>query len=245
MVEQRHLSRAPIIEALVDIRVTLAPNVNAARLKSFHSSISTEYPKEQELREKRFEFKIKPEVLETAASSVRGYRYFSADDKQVIQARLDGFTFSKLRPYETWEKLREEAYRLWIIYVKLFNPERINRVALRYINRIEIPLPHIDLRDYLTAPPEVPGGLPQRIDNFLVRIVIPEPSLGATAIITQALEPLTNQKIAPVILDIDVFKLGKFGRDGKDAWETIDKLRDLKNRIFFESITEKTVELYE
>lgn len=244
MVEQRHLPRAPITEALVDIQVKLPPNVDVAKLKSMHGLISEKYPKHAELVRSHFTFVPQKKSAETTPVCVCGYKYTSADDKQVIQVRLDGFTFSRLRPYKTWESLRKEAYLLWGIYVKLFSPEIITRVALRYINRLEIPQPLRDFRDYLTAPPEVPQNLPQEISSFLTRIVIPEPSLNATAIITQALAT-TDQKIVPVILDIDVFKVAQFNTDGKEVWETIDKLRVLKNNIFFESITEKIVELYQ
>ena len=97
----------------------------------------------------------------------------------------------------------------------------------------------------MVTPPEVPEKLPQGLSSFLTRVVIPIPSLGATAIIIQALEGISDPSIIPIILDIDVFKEAQFDANGKDAWETIDKLRDLKNEMFFQSITEKTVELFQ
>ena len=47
-----------------------------------------------------------------------------------------------------------------------------------------------------------------------------------------------------VILDIEVFKKSNKGINEKSVWTTINKMRELKNRIFFEMITEKTVRLY-
>ena len=52
-------------------------------------------------------------------------------------------------------------------------------------------------------------------------------------------------ELAPIILDIDVFKLRPEGIEEKDAWDTIEKLRHLKNQIFFKSITNKLKEMYE
>jgi uncharacterized protein (TIGR04255 family) len=100
-----------------------------------------------------------------------------------------------------------------------------------------------DFSDYLTAPPVVPDGLPQGVSSFLTRVVIHEPSTGANAVITQALEPVGGE-VAPVILDIDVFKLRPEGIEENDAWDTIEKLRHFKNQIFFQSITEKLKEMY-
>ena len=78
---------------------------------------------------------------------------------------MDGFTFSRLKPYETWENLRDEAYRLWQKYREITSPEII-RVALRYINKLEFPLPIKNFSDYLTAAPIVPAELPQGVSSF-------------------------------------------------------------------------------
>lgn len=246
MAVQRHLPRAPITEALIDIRVKLPHEVNVAKLKTIHASISNEYMQVGEHVMGEVKFKIPEKSVETAPINVYGYQYISSDKKQVMQARLDGFTFSRLKPYQTWESLRKEADKLWKIYASLFYPEHITRVALRYINCLEVPLPSIEFKDYLVAPPAVPEKLPQGLSSFLTRVVIPIPSLGATAIIIQAFEGTSDPNIVPsIILDIDVFKEAQFNASGEDAWETINKLHDLKNEIFFQSITEKTAELFQ
>ena len=49
---------------------------------------------------------------EEKSSTQLGFRYTNADRKQVIQAGINGFTFSRLRPYEDWMSLRREAERL-------------------------------------------------------------------------------------------------------------------------------------
>jgi uncharacterized protein (TIGR04255 family) len=246
MAKQRYLKNAPIIEALIDIQVRLPAKIDVLTLKAIHSSISQQYPKEQERLKGSFELKIgkSPEAT-TKDVSHYGYSFSSTDDKQIVQIRLDGFTFSRLKPYETWKSLQKEADRLWNLYVKLAYPELITRVALRYINRLEIPLPFKDFGEYITAPPAVPPNLSGGISSFLTRIVMPDPKLNATTIITQALEPIIGDKVVSIILDIDVFKTGEFNPDGKEAWETISQLRHLKNKIFFESIAEEMAKLCE
>ena len=41
-----------------------------------------------------------------------GYIFASSDERQIFQARLDGFSFSRLAPYDRWETFRDEARRL-------------------------------------------------------------------------------------------------------------------------------------
>jgi len=244
LVEYQTLRRAPITEALIDIRVKLTPELDVKQIDSFYESIKHDYPQKQEQRLSQVEVEQKPgEGLIKSSTKINGYRYISSDKKQIAQARLDGFTFSRLHPYTTWEDLRSEAYKLWLLYKQVTTPELITRVALRYINNLKIPMPIKDFSDFLTAPPQVPEKLPQGVSSFITRVVIYEPTIGANAIITQALEQIATD-VVPIILDIDVFKFQSEGIEEKEAWDTIEKLRNFKNQIFFKSITNKLEEMY-
>jgi uncharacterized protein (TIGR04255 family) len=246
MAEYPFLKNAPIIEAVIDIRVKARDDLTVEQLDAIHDSISDQYPnkKARHKWEGRFEFKKGEPPISSGTEAIDGYIFTSADQKQVFQARLDGFTFSRLKPYKTWEHLRDEAYKIWLRYKEITSPE-ITRVALRYINKIEIPLPIRDFSEYLNAAPIIPKGLPQGVSSFLTRVVIHEPVIDAFAIITHALEQIINPNILPIILDIDVFKQKSEGISEKDAWDTLEKLRYFKNKIFFENITEKTKEIFQ
>ena len=244
MAEYQILRRAPITEALIDIRVKLTPDLDVRQIESIYESIKPDYPQKQEQRLSQVEVEQKPgEGLIKSSTKINGYRYISSDKKRIAQARLDGFTFSRLHPYTTWEDLRSEAYKLWLLYKQVTTPELITRVALRYINNLNIPMPIKDFSDFLTAPPQVPEELPQGVSSFITRVVIHEPTIGTNAIITQALEQIATD-VVPIILDIDVFKLQSEGIEEKEAWDTIEKLRNFKNQIFFKSITNKLKEMY-
>jgi uncharacterized protein (TIGR04255 family) len=240
------LRKAPITEALIDIRVKLRKDFDISQLESIHGSISEQYPikKIMKRREDKITIEEGKPTVSAGEEIVYGYRYISDDQKQIFQARIDGFTFNRLKPYVTWDNMRDEAYRLWKIYTDYTSPELITRVALRYINNLNIPMPIEDYGDFLTAPPIVPEELPQEVSSFLNRVQINEPSLKVFGIIIQALDQIIDPKFAPIILDIDVFKLNQDGFEGRDAWETIEKLRSFKNKIFFNSITNKLKEAY-
>ncbi len=245
MAIHRHLSRAPITEALIDLRVKLSPEMqDVAHLERIHEQIKEQFPERKSQYEQIFEFHAGPSPTEKSVRNHVGYRLTSGDGKRVIQATVKGFTFSRLKPYETWENLRAEAYEIWKLYEETVRPEAITRVATRFINQIEISMPMRDFSDYLTAAPIVPEKLPQGLASYYTRLVLLDPATGAVAIVTQAFEPGANPQVVPVILDIVVYKEKSF-ENQVDAWDTIDKLRPFKNLIFFESITDKTAELYQ
>lgn len=244
--ETRHLRNAPIKEALIDLQVALPQDAGIELLDKCDKEISEGYRTKKPIKVGTFGVNWSEDqpLTTTMDHEILGYRYESDDKTQVVQVRTNGFTFSKLERYTTWEDMKAEARRLWTVYADATSPEVITRVATRYINVMRIPLPIRDFEEYLTAPPQVPNNLPQGINSYLTRIVLPEPNLGAVGIITQALEKLEKES-APIVLDIDVFVGKHFDASSEEYWGCLEKLRTFKNQIFFGSITEKTGGLFE
>lgn len=242
--------KAPITEALLDIRVELPTDTSLNTLELYQNEIKERYP----IKEERFEWKTgiefqsgKPQISEHSGGR-KGYLFRSADKLKVVQSRLDGFTFNKLKPYEHWEVFRDEAEELWNHYIDIARPTKVVRMALRYINRIELPLPFDDLKEYILTGPELAPELKLPLSNFLVRLEIFNNDLDCKAIITETLEkPITRQDktFFPLIFDIDVFKVVNNDPSDKESWEIFESLRNFKNDIFFESITPKTKELFQ
>ena len=92
-----------------------------------------------------------------------------------------------MKVYSTFTKA-PIAEAILDIQVEPARPNRLKRLALRYINRIEIPLPIRDFKDYLLTIPEIAPGLPQALSNFIMRLVIPNPEMEATAVINVIME---------------------------------------------------------
>ena len=240
------LSKAPITEALVDIRCKLPKGFNVDQFKTIGAKISEDYPLEKTMRvhETKIDVKDAEQIVRTH-EKINGYLYESSNRTKLVQLRLDGFTFNRLKPYNNWIEVRDEALRLWNLYIELVKPEVINRIALRYINNLNVPMPVRDFRDYLTCPPEAPEGETTGISGFFYRVVVATEDSRLTAIITQALEPKVDvENYLPIILDIDVIKFTTDGFLEEDILAILEKLRDFKNQIFFSSITKKLLEEY-
>ena len=244
MVVPRHLSRAPIREAIVDVRTY--PFREGLDFKKARERLTADFPKVDAIRMRTFGLESDRADFRTRASEhIRGIRLASQDGRYVVQFRSDGFTFSRLPPYETWEVLRARAAELWSVFAETAKPERVTRLAVRYINLLGLPLPIEDMGDFLVCPPDVPAELGFNVTSFLSRIVMTDPTArGTIAILTQALESPTPTTV-PITLDIDVFRESESQPSADAMWATLEQLRVIKNRIFFESITERTARLFE
>jgi uncharacterized protein (TIGR04255 family) len=243
-----HFPNAPIVEALLDIRTTLPIEFEVKKLAEFHERIKSDFPIKEERMSWQAGFEIKPgnhPELTPPKADIDGYFFYPNDRKKIVQARLDGFTFNRLKPYTNWEDFVNEAEKFWQYYIEIAKPVKVIRIALRYINRIEIPIPFKDFEEYILTVPRIGDGIPKAPSSLFMRLVIPNPEIEATAIITETTDRIdvkTNK--FPLIFDIDVFIEQPFEPQSKNIWIAMDKLRNFKNDIFFSSLTEKAKELF-
>ena len=250
----KHLSHAPIIEAVIDIR---ASSNELLEEMSFKSQIEPKLVNYQFLdspREIQFHLQHVVGYKESTPSSPiikdlgwKGLRFRSNDGKQIVQFNKDGFGFNRLAPYLNWESLHDEAIRLWKHYVALARPIEINRLGVRFINRFQMPVGEVRFQDYLTPSPEAPGGLDLPFINFLHQDTLAVPEYPFVINIVKTIQPPSVPDGMPLtlVLDIDVFTMNVFDFDEEILKRKLSEMRWLKNKVFFGSITEKTLKLFE
>ena len=246
MARQRHLNSAPIREALIDFQFDHPVTLDL--IEEFSNFHSDKYPLKTDLWQSIIGIEVHGIDAKNNSKVDRlGKRLSSEQHSFILQVRKNGFTVSRLNPYKDWNELKSETLKLWNKFMEIAKIDSVNRVAVRYINELKLPLPVMDFGDYLVCPPEVPKALPQAINGFMTRVVIPsEEDRSEVAVVTQALESNSrDQSNISVILDIDIFKIWDIPISGSLVWSCLDKLREKKNMIFFEHLQERTVELYE
>ncbi len=249
MARERHLSRAPIVEAVFDVKVKMQAGFEVQTLLEAQGELAPEYPQKEDMSQ--FEFGVQQAVGKAPEQhfkdlGILGYRFTTADKRQIVQFRLDGFTFSRLAPYTQWEFVLEEASRLWKIFERTARLEEALRIAVRYINRLPFPKNKIeDFSPFLTAPPPLPKELNLFVNHFVSRVTVSDPNSQLVANMIQAVQPDPSDNLVPVILDIDVFETGPFAPRADVITPRFPALRIFKNKLFFSSLTEDAVTLFE
>jgi uncharacterized protein (TIGR04255 family) len=246
MVEYPNLSKAPVAEAVIEVRVRMAGPVADGSYLAFRDRLKGKLPKAQNIRfvMAHLHFDSAEAVKNDLAHSLIGVRLDSEDGKWVVQAKSDGLTVSRMAPYAKWDVLIAELQELWPEYVQVFQPEAIVRLGVRYINKIALPgSDHVDLDTVLTVGPKIPAQLPQNLSQFLTRVVLPIEGEGIVLVISQTLQPEPTDATAPlghVLLDIDASCEESMAVESPDMWQRLSTLRDVKNMAFFGSLTEPT-----
>ena len=236
------LQNAPITEAVIDIRVERRPNVTLQELSLFTNGFELEFPNRAEQRSLKARIDMsKGEAPPTAAD---GYVFKSLDQKSIVQVGFDGLTISRLNPYENWSVFAELAKRLWQRYIDTSHPTKVVRLGVRYINRIDLDIGS-DLFGTILTGPQIALALPQNMLDFFMRLLIPDES-GAVAIIHQTFShPEVGESTRSLIFDVDAIKNVDIDpRATEEISGVFEELRRFKNRVFFNSLTNRTLERY-
>ncbi len=246
MSNELHFDRSPLTEAVIEIRVQMPSGVSLENLAALQAGQENDYPTRRDRLFVEGQFSTDPQVPPAVGNRLHvGYDFVSADERQIVQVRLDAFAFSRLWPYENWTTFRDEARRWWDIYQKITKPTAITRIAVRYINRIDLPELRVDLKEYLRTGPEISPTLPQGLSAYFMQLQIPLANLNALLSLNQALvmPEMANGLSASIILDIDLSRQGNVPQSDEEVWEYLEQLRNQKNEVFLGCITETTERL--
>ncbi len=243
MAYKQKYDKPPITEAVAQLRLseplddTSFDRVKSA-LRDRHNSV-----------EPIHQFTTQYDLQNTSVSNEHeeiGCKFVSNDGAENVTVTKSEITPSRLAPYPGWERFSKMANS----YFDLWNDAsetspNINRIGLRYINRIDIPYrgnPNLRIEDYFSVSVNMPD--PEgTIYDYLIRMVVPTSKKSFKAIIHAGSVKPHLVGHGSFLLDIDIF-CTPFNGDYSDLNDTLDVMRGLKNEQFESFITDKTRELF-
>lgn len=247
--EFQHLPQAPIVEAVIDIRARSTVPFNEESLRPQVEAALTGYQFLDSHQEIQHELKL--DVGQAPSQITRfdwkGLRFQSGDKKHVAQFNRDGFVFSRLEPYIDWPQLYGEAMKLWETYLELAKPVAIDRLGLRFINRIQLPVGELQFEDYMKSAPQPPQGLDLPFAGFMHQNTLAVPNQPYVINIVKTIQPpaFDEGSGAALILDIDVMATQGYALDdGAELKRHLLEMQWLKNKAFFGTITDKACALF-
>jgi uncharacterized protein (TIGR04255 family) len=245
MAKQRHLPNAPIIEAIIDVRVETPPNFDPACLDTAGKALGDFYLPPEPLTHANIAINLQAkEPATTVTKQADGFRYWSTDRKYVAVFKPTGFGFSRLEKYTEWPDVFNRASAAWKVYQDIVHPQKAIRTAVRYINRLVFPVSSFGgLSEFLVIPINMPSGMPPA-QSFTTRAVIADPQTNISAALTFATENQSQPDKLSILFDIDAFCPLSLIIGPDLAPDHFEHLRLMKNDIFFSHLTEKAVSLY-
>lgn len=248
-VTMEHYPKAPILEAVLDIQVRASTAPSQDVFLELARSLSTEFPQFADLNLNHLQVSLAAtSELSSVAHSfqVSGLRLYRPQNDRVLLIQPRGMTLSHLPPYTSWEDLQPEARRLWERYVEFVKPEGVTRVALRYINKIDLPHPKIELRDYFKLYPEIPSDIPQEVNAFFLQLQMPQFDLAPDLMAAINFTPTTrrDERTVSIVLDLDLYAVRGLPTSSDEVFKLLNLIRTRKNELFEACITDKARGLF-
>lgn len=249
MPERIIYQNAPIEEAVIDLRVASAVQ-DTSRLIELQKTLEGEYSDCQAISSRPTN-RRKDDKVDEDKTSTLGFRFVHHGKTKVLHAGLNGFMFSVLRPYDRWETFRVEARTLWNQYRAVHEFQAFTRVAVRYLNRIDIPGEDVELTEYFQIGPHLPSDFPYKgLGNVFMQFAIHQTDLDCFLIVNVARVDSPQPGYLSIMLDIDIFRMNEDNsalwqaEEQETVWEFVEQLHARKNEIFEACITDKTRELF-
>lgn len=249
-----HLTRAPVVEAVIEFRARTQSDWIKEPVAASLKAALPEYPRVLSIDEFSVSAQIPipspgtnpPAPAGPTAQHVhgwRGLRLETSDGRQVASMTRDTFAFSRLKPYEDWERFCGEADRLWSVRQSVARASEIQRIGVRFINRLELPIAGLMLTEYVRGLGTTPAGFFVTGLLLQVQCALAGAAFGAT--LTIAIEPPqpANAATLTLLYDVDAFTTDPTTTDPATIARTLAELRRLKNKAFFEGLTEKAIDL--
>jgi uncharacterized protein (TIGR04255 family) len=245
------LKNAPIVEAVLNIECDMPPNFDLAALREItQKTFLPRYPKFKALlmREHRLDAKPETETHVSVKNILYAIQVIQEDEKQLVQIRSQGFSFNRLAPYSTLDDYLGEMERTWFLFVRLSSPVQTRFIQLRYINRILLPAPKgqlVELEHYFRICPRLPDEEKLSFIGFLNQHSALENETGNHVNIILTTQPVENEKL-PIIFDITATcQIAIAPENWQAIVPRIQSLRDLKNRVFRNTITDTCINLFQ
>ncbi|HEV2211223.1 MAG TPA: TIGR04255 family protein [Verrucomicrobiae bacterium] len=239
-----HLAHAPIVEAVIEIRARAGGQWEEAAVTQHFKHRLPEYPLALSQNELQHEVTFSPEQPKPVTRQLgwHGLQFRSADEKYIARFTRDGFLLARLQPYENWERLFGEAMRLWQMHIHVAQPLEIQRVGLRFINRLEMQPGEARCEDYIKMNPDPTGGLDLPVMGFFHQdtLVVPGDPLAVNVIRTLQ-PPAPPSGVPALIFDIDAFTTAALELNHEELVKRLRQMRWLKNKVFFCNIAHKAL----
>lgn len=240
----RKYADPPIVEAVCELRLTRDTDWDLTVPGLVYEKVRGDYPNREQRIAHELALNQRPERVEEHARTSERMLFLDEDRKSFIQVGAHLLAVNCLRPYPTWGAFRSRIEKAFAALAETVRVRGLQRIGVRYINRIEIPGEAADLAAYFQFRPFLGPELPRNLASFMVGCLISF-SDGRDSCRIQ----LTNgvaEKPGHVayVLDIDYFLAQPLAVAPDETLEWIDTAHDAIEKLFEGCITDRLRALF-
>ena len=241
----RKYKNPPIIEAVCEFRFTQDTHWDIAIPGLFYEQVKDPFSKREQRVVQEVEITSGPQGLQQQVRLVERILMFAEDRKTLVQLGPRLLVINSLKPYPTWRGFKPYIERAWKGLQDIVEVKVLERIGLRYINRIELPTQSAKLGEYFEFYPFISPRLPQDLVSFIAggEFAYADGRDHCRVQLTPA-PGATNEKVA-ILLDIDYFLVRRSGVEVSRALDWVEEAHSRVEEVFESCITDRLRELFE
>jgi uncharacterized protein (TIGR04255 family) len=182
-------------------------------------------------------------ITGTSDAKIGSYIYLSVDQKIKLEISENTITYIDESNYLGWNNFKSSTLKTLLILSEILNKIEITRTSIRFINRFtfdNFDNPQDYFKTLISSSQD--NELPFPLRQYGFRLQMDIPSSDTYSIVNQNVENIRSNTYI-YTLDIDVLDRQHLLFDKETISVIMEKLREIKNEIFFNNLTQKTIDL--
>lgn len=241
----RKYANPPLVEAVCEFRFTPDTQWDMTIPGLLYEKLKDEFPRREQRLFQEIELTRGPDGLEQQIRTNERILFLMEDKKIVVQVGPRLLAINCLKPYPTWEGFKPKIARAFETLSTATEVRGLQRLALHYINRIEIPASAPRLEDYFELYLHLGPQLPQDIVNFIVGCEFPYANSRDMCRVQLTPAPSGAPESLTMILSIDYFLAKPRGIEPEQAMDWVEQAHQSVEEIFEGCITDGLRKLFQ
>jgi len=146
----RKYKNPPLEEVLCYFEFVPSKDWDESLIDEFYEKIKGEFPIRKKTTEDNKDFT----------------QFWKQNEKGMIQIGENFLAYNQLMPYPNWDVFKSRPLEFFPIYKDLIQPNGLNKLGLRYMNRVIFDKINGNLYEHLDFAPTVPSRLEKPFDSF-------------------------------------------------------------------------------
>jgi uncharacterized protein (TIGR04255 family) len=241
----RQYINPPVVEAVCEFRLSSDTKWDLTIPGLVYERIQDRFPHKEQHIVSDIEINQEANGIKQQVRTNERIWFLTEDRKLFIQIGTRFLAINCLAPYPTWQSFKPSIDRAYETLSSIVSIQGLERIGLRYVNRIEIAALNLELATFFQFWPYLGERLPQAMKAFIVGCLLPY-SDDRDACRIQLTTAVTEQPdTGGFVLDLDYFLAQPNTVSPENALDWVEGAHQNVETVFEGCITDGLREIFE
>ncbi len=243
--KKRKYRKPPIVEVVCEFRFKSTTQWDATIPGLIFERVKKDFPRRRAIRNVGMHVQVEGEGLLFQSQMEEGTQFLRKDERAFVQVHPRRISVHHFAPYPHWEGFKPLIKKVFQAYQNVITESQLQRIGLRYINKIDFNSSEVELQNFLTIYPHVGTELPQKFSAFTFQLLFPyEDERDGLQLRLSNAQPAKENTLS-ILLDLDYFLMQPDRQKNLKALNWVEKAHNNILAAFEGSITDALRQQFE